>query len=104
MTVHAKYFVRCVGGGYLDPGRPLICLGVSQYFPSATGARRAADAAGWSHDPGTGEHRCPEHQTGDGHVHYFRRNKEDYGKINAAGTCVCGAIRSAEGEVTWTSN
>lgn len=83
MSIHAQYAVRCVGGGWLDPGRPLICFGGARKFASAMEAFLAAKAVGWVCDLPTGEHRCPQHQTGTGHVHYFKKT----GTIKA---CVCG--------------
>lgn len=91
MSIHAQYMVKCAGGGWLDPGRPLICFGGGRKFDTALTAFRAATAAGWAYDIPTQEHRCPRHQTGPGHVHYFKKT----GRITA---CVCGGtITESEG-------
>jgi hypothetical protein len=82
--------VKCAGGGWLDPGRPLVCLGGAHKFATAFAAFQAATAAKWAYDIPTTEHRCPQHQTGPGHVHYFKKT----GSIKA---CVCGETITVSG-------
>lgn len=99
MSVHAQYMVKCAGGGWLDPGRPLICLGVSCKFASGTAAFYAARSAGWTYETLTHEHHCPNHQTGEGHVHYYREAMASWpedpdGEIGTIKRCVCGAIHT----------
>lgn len=95
MSVHAQYMVKCAGGGWLDPGRPLICLGAATKFDTALAAFRAAVAARWAYDTPTQEHRCPQHQTGPEHVHYYGRTVWPEGLVKA---CVCGeTITESEG-------
>jgi hypothetical protein len=99
MSIRVQYMVKCAGGGWLVPGRPLACLGVAHKFPSAIEAFLAGQRARWTHDVVTFEHRCPAHQTGDGHVHSFRKPKASWpegpdGETGTIRACVCGETRT----------
>ena len=95
MSVHAQYLVKCVGGGWLCPGRPLACLGVPTRYSSAVKAFTSAKQAGWSYDVVTQEHRCPAHQSGDGHMHQFVSppSGAELPKRPVIQTCPCGEQR-----------
>lgn len=95
MSVVASYRVRCAGGGYLCPSRPLVCLGVFSRFTTAVKAFVAARDAHWAYDVVTHEHRCPAHQTGEGHVHYFSSPPSggELPKRPVIETCPCGEQR-----------
>ena len=85
--------VKCVGGGWLVPGRPTICHGVATKFSSPNDAHRSALSAGWTYDGRDQKHRCPQHQTGSGHTHYFKlvgsypTGPESTGTLRV---CACG--------------
>ncbi len=100
MSVYAQYMVKCAGGGWLIQGRPLICHRVPTEFASSYGAHCAAVAAGWSFDVDTDEHRCPEHQTGTGHIHYFKQVGSypvgPDGETETVKVCACGAQQTKE--------
>lgn len=95
MSIHAQYMVRCVGGGWLDPGRPLKCLGVITTYRTHVAAFTSARQAGWAYDTATQEHRCPAHQTGAGHVHVFESPPSggELPRPPVIQTCPCGEQR-----------
>lgn len=95
MTIHVQYMVKCVGGGWLVPGQPLSCHGVATKFGSANDAHHVAVSAGWTYDGRDQKHRCPAHQTGDGHVHSFKSPREggELPKRPVIQTCPCGEQR-----------
>lgn len=61
MGVYAQYLVKCAGGGWLDPGRPLMCHGVATKFRTPEQAHRVALSVGWCASDNNRTHYCPQH-------------------------------------------